>query len=132
MNCLKGTIESLSVYENLTLATIRVGDVRVKSIVIETPKTCSYLIVGKNINVLFKETEVIIGKGENISISLQNRFKCTIKHIERGVLLSKLTLSTQATEIYSIITTAAVQQLELELAHEVVAMIKTNEIMLSE
>lgn len=132
MNCLQGKVESLNVYDNLTLATIKVGDVLMKSIVIETPDTCPYLVKGKPVKVLFKETEVVIGKGENLAISLQNRFDCTIKHIEKGVLLSKLTLATQGTEIFSIITTNAVTQLELEVGQQVLAMIKTNEIMLSE
>ena len=132
MNCLQGKVESLNIYDNLTLASIKVGDVMMKSIVIETPDTCPYLVKGKPIKVLFKETEVVIGKGENLAISLQNRFNCTIKHIEKGVLLSKLTLATQGTEIFSIITTNAVAQLELKEGQQVLAMIKTNEIMLSE
>lgn len=132
MNCLQGKVESLNVYNNLTLVSIKVGDVIMKSIVIETPDTCPYLAEGKPIKVLFKETEVVIGKGENLNISLQNRFECTIKHIKKGVLLSKLTLATQGTEIFSIITTNAVNQLELKDGQQVLAMIKTNEIMLSE
>lgn len=132
MNSLKGKVETLNVYENLTLAKIRVGEVLVTSIVIETPETCKYLVVGKEVNVLFKENEVIIGKGGNLSISLQNRFNCTIKYVEEGVLLSKLTLATQGTEIFSIITTNAVKQLGLNKGVEVQALIKTNEIMLSE
>ena len=132
MNCLQGKIESLNVHDNLTLATIKVGDVLMKSIVIETPDTCAYLVKGKPINVLFKETEVVIGKGDNLAISLQNRFNCIIQHIEKGVLLSKLTLASQDTEVFSIITTNAVAQLALKKGQHVLAMIKTNEIMLSE
>lgn len=132
MNSLKGIVETLNVYENLTLAKIRVGDVLVTSIVIETPDTCPYLVEGKEVNVLFKENEVIIGKGDDLSISLQNRFTSIIEHIEQGVLLSKLTLGTQGEKIYSIITTNAVKQLGLEIGMTVQAMIKTNEIMLSE
>ena len=132
MNCLQGKITTLNVYENLTLVSIKVGEVIMKSIVIETPETCSYLVEGKTIKVLFKETEVIIGIGTNLKISLRNRFECTIKHIEQGVLLSKLTLLTEGYELFSIITTNAVKQLELTEGQQVLAMIKTNEIMLSE
>ncbi len=132
MNCLQGKITLLKVYENLTLVSIQVGEVLMKSIVIETPETCSYLVKNKEIKVLFKETEVIIGKGSNLKISLQNRFECTIKHIEKGILLSKLTLATHGTEIFSIITSNAVEQLGLSLGQQVQALVKTNEIMLSE
>lgn len=132
MNSLQGTVESLNIHENLTLATIKVGDVLMKSIVIETPETCLYLVKGNPVKVLFKETEVVIGKGDISGISLQNRLECELVHINKGVLLSELTLTTQNTTIYSIITTNAVNQLGLKVGESVLAMIKTNEIMLSE
>lgn len=132
MNCLTGKIASFNVYENLTLVSIQVGGVLMTSIIIETPNTCRYLVEGKPIKVLFKETEVVIGKGDISGISLQNRLECELVHINKGVLLSELTLITQNITIYSIITTNAVNQLGLEVGEIVLAMIKTNEIMLSE
>lgn len=47
MNCLQGEVKSLSVYNNLTLASIKVSDVLMKSIVIETPDTCAYKVESK-------------------------------------------------------------------------------------
>lgn len=132
MNILKGKIVSVVTHDNLSLVNINIGKTRLTSVIIETPKTADYLKEGNEINVLFKETEVIIGKNINHNISLQNRFSCTIKNIVRGKLLSRLELNFNDLNISSIITTNAVNQLDLKQGEEVVAMVKTNEIMLSE
>ncbi len=132
MNILKGEIASLKVQGALSLVMVAVSSVRLSTIVIDTPETVSYLRVGNTVKVIFKETEVIIGKGTSHNISLQNKLAGTIRSVESGEILSKLVLDTVAGEITSIITANAVSQLELKEGTAVTAMIKTNEIMLSE
>jgi len=132
MNTLKGEIISIKVNGNLSLVTINVSDIIFKTIVIETPGTASYLKTGNKINVIFKETEVVIGKGLEHFVSLQNRLTGNIIGIENGALLSKLTIDTPVGNIVAIITLDAVVQLKLQLGEIITAMIKTNEIMLSE
>ncbi len=132
MNVLNGEIESLTSKDQLTLVGIKVGQARLSAIVIDTPETAPYLKIGNPINVIFKETEVIIGKGVTHQISLQNRLVGKVKTIESGELLSKLELDTTAGKITSVITTNAVNELQLQEGTEITAMIKTNEIMLSE
>ena len=63
MNILKGTIEKLTISGSLTLIGIKVKTIDMSAIVIDTPKTAPYLKIGNTITVVFKETEVIIGKG---------------------------------------------------------------------
>ena len=132
MNSLKGKITAVQVHGQLSLVHVQAGDTLLKSIVIETPASAPTLKEGCDIQVLFKETEVIIGTGREHFISLQNRLSCTIRHLEKGKLLCKLHLHHTAAEIVSVITTAAVEQLHLKVGDVVTAMIKTNEIMLSE
>ena len=132
MNILKGTISAIKVSGNLSLITINVKDLKLTTVIIETPNTVSYLKEGNPINVIFKETEVVIGKGSTITISLQNKIEGTIVEIEKGELLSKLTIETNVGKIVSVITTNAVNKLQLNIDVKVTAMIKTNEIMLSE
>ena len=131
MNSLKGEIEAIDVNGNLTLVGIKVGECHFKSIVVETPETVDYLHVGSKVNVLFKETEVIIGLGENMRISLRNKMISTITAIEKGKLLAKLVMQTNAGEVISIITSNAVDNLDLKEGGKVMAMVKTNEILLS-
>ena len=131
MNLLTGVIEHIDISGNLSLVGIKVGECHFKSIVVETPKTVDYLIVGGPVKVLFKETEVIIGIGENMQISLRNKMESTISSIEKGKLLTKLVLETNAGEVISIITTNAVENLNLKAGAKVMAMVKTNEILLA-
>ncbi|NER12862.1 tobe domain protein [Leptobacterium flavescens] len=132
MNILKGEIKNLSVKDSLSLVYVDVEGITLSAIVIDTPQTAAYLTPGSKIQLIFKETEVIIGKGKENHISLQNKLPGTIGFIEKGDLLSRLVVDTEAGKITSIITTNAVNQLGLETGSEVTAMIKTNEIMLSE
>lgn len=80
---------------------------------------------------MFKETEVIIGKN-GTDISIQNQIPVKVMAIEQGQLLSQLSLQYQEYALCSIITSNAVKQLQLQPGVEVIAMVKTNEIMLSE
>ncbi len=131
MNLLKGKISGVKVNGELSLVSIQVGEFRFSSIVIDTPKTSSYLQLEHPVKIIFKETEVIMATGKVHPISLQNRIPGTIFSIESDNLLSKVVLNSTIGKITSIITTNAVNQLELEVGKEAIAMIKTNELMLS-
>ena len=131
MNTLKGEIASVTVNGSLSLVKVKVGETRLSAIVIDTPETATHLQPGNDINLIFKETEVIVGKGTDHVISLQNKMTGKVISIESGDLLSKLTLDTVAGEITPIITTNAVTQLQLKPGTSVTAMVKTNEMMLS-
>ena len=131
MNLLKGTIASINVNGSLSLVRIDVNQIMLTAIVIDTPETASYLKIGNVVNVIFKETEVIIGKGTEHHISLRNKLVGLIEQIDSGELLAKITMNTAAGKVTSIITSNAVRQLQLKTGEEVTAMIKTNEMMLS-
>lgn len=132
MNSLSGIINQIEVNGSLSLVSIKVGDCDFKSIVVETPETAEFLKVDGPINVLFKETEVVISTDSNPQISLRNKMKALIQTIEKGKLLSKITMATNAGNVISIITTNAVKQLNLVEGSSVLAMVKTNEVLLSE
>ena len=132
MNQLKGTIIGIKVNGNLSLIDMDVKGETFKAILIETPETLEFLKTGNEINIMFKETEVVIGKKEYHAISLRNRLLCKIESIKMGPLLSKISMSHSAGNIGSIITSNAVESLELVEGEEVWAMIKTNEVTISE
>jgi molybdate transport system regulatory protein len=131
MNSLKGVIEHIDISGNLSLISIKVGECQFKSIVVETPETVDYLRVGGAVDVLFKETEVIIGIGNSMQISLRNKMISTVTEIEKGKLLAKVVLQTNAGKVISIITSNAVDNLNIKEGSEVMAMVKTNEILLA-
>lgn len=132
MNSFQGNISDIEVSGSLSLVTVRVNsEISLKAIVIETPDTAPYLARGTEINVIFKETEVVIGLENNLPISLQNRINGTVASIEKARLISKIVLQTSAGNIGSVISTEAIRQLKLRKGLPVTAMIKLNEIMLS-
>ena len=131
MNSLSGKIASIKSDEYFSIVEIDLSGVSLKSIIIETPDTVPFLKIGTPMNIMFKETEVSIAKEFSGGLSLQNKIPCIVKVIERGKLLSKLFLDCKGNKIISIITTGAVEQLDLKKNDEVLALIKTNEVMLA-
>ncbi len=133
MNSLKGHIAEVTVNGSMSLVSIDIGQgLIIKSIVIDSPNTAAYLKKGVQLDLLFKETEVVIGAGDLSMISLQNQIPATISQIENGVLLSKLVLQSVAGKIVSLTATEAIKKMQLKKDDEVIVMIKLNEIMLSE
>lgn len=132
MNRLDGHIARMDVSGGLTLVTVSLSEnLHLKAIVIETPETADYLREGNAINVLFKDTEVVLGSVENHNISLINRIPSRVQGIDRKKLLSRVYLHTAAGAIQSVISTESLDFLALEKGSPVVAMVKLNEIMLS-
>jgi molybdopterin-binding protein len=56
--------------------------------------------------------------------------KCTVQHIERGELLSKISLAFKGYTVTSAITTRSVDSLQLAIGDEVEALVKANEVSL--
>lgn len=133
MNRFSGKISKIDVNGSLSLVTVAASErITIKTIIIETPETAAYLKIGNTIQVLFKETEVVLGLNQKHAISLQNRINGTIIQIEKGALLSKVVIDTEIGSLVSVVSTEAIKELNLEENQEVITMIKLNEIMLSE
>ena len=133
MNRLKGRIEEVKVNGNLSQVSILIGEkTRIHSIIIETPETASYLLKGHQVDVIFKETEVVLAKGNPENISLINRIAGEIKDIEEGEMLCEVNLATEAGPILAIISRDAQDLLQLQKGHKITAMVKLNEVMIAE
>ncbi|MEC7783928.1 MAG: TOBE domain-containing protein [Bacteroidota bacterium] len=131
MNSFNGNIKTIQVNGNLSLVLVEVTPkLQLKAIVIDTPETAAYLQSEASVAVLFKETEVIIGTAEVPQISLQNRIPASIVSVEKGALLTKLKLQSDAGGLIAIISTDSASRLELQEGKKVIAMIKLNEVML--
>ena len=131
MNELQGRIIGIEVNGNLSLVVVEVlAGLSLQTIVIDTPETASYLKMNNQVLVVFKQTEVVIGVGEQLQISIENQIPARITQIEKGKLLCKLTLESKAGKLSSIISTAAAETLKLKQGDSVLAMVKLNEVML--
>ncbi|MEM8567718.1 MAG: TOBE domain-containing protein [Bacteroidota bacterium] len=130
MNRFPGTIKEIKTSGSLSLLKIEVKYILFTTVIIDTPETLPLLKVGYQVHVIFKESEVVIGK-EPLLLSQQNRIPGKIKSIEEGKILSKVLVETDLGAVTALITTNAVSSLQLSKDDEVVALVKTNEIMLS-
>lgn len=130
MNKLVGKIVLIESSLHMSMVDIDVDGDIFSSIVLETPVSAPYLKKGSNVTLLFKETEVSIGKNLSGLISLRNRFKGEIRRIEKSDILSKVFINYKGKEIVSIISTRSTQKLGLIDGDLVEWLVKTNEVSL--
>ncbi|CAN5385824.1 TOBE domain-containing protein [soil metagenome] len=128
MNILQGTISAVKTDGSLSLVKVKAKNNIITSLSIDTPQHSDFLQVGKEVNIVFRETEVILAKQLQGLISVQNKLDCIVAHIEKGELLCKITLDFQGTNIISIITRNAFDQLLITEKENISALIKSTEV----
>lgn len=128
MNRLKAEITGIESGGHLSLVTLRAHGDDFSCVVIETPETASYLRIGREVEILFKETEVSIAKNLSGEISLRNRFPAVIKGVDKGKVLARIVLDYKGREIVSVITTRSATRLELQPGDRVTGLVKANEV----
>ena len=128
MNKLKGKIMNIESSEHISIVDIDVEGDLFSSTILETPETADYLRIGNEVFMLFKETEVSIGKALSGNLSLRNKLKSKIKTIKRGAVLSEIVLDYKGKDIISIITTRSTNKLDLKVGDEVQGLFKANEV----
>ena len=111
------------------MVTVNVSGIKLTSIILNDGSYSP--MAGEETSVLFKETEVTIGLNQELGVSQQNQIPGTIVTLDKGKLLARLDISSICGPIKAIITANAVEQLKLEVGTKVKALIKTNELMLS-
>jgi molybdate transport system regulatory protein len=131
MNKLKAEIVHIESNTHMSLVDLAVGKDILSATLLETTAQVEYLQVGKQVSLLFKETEVSLAKNLTGLISLRNRLKVTVNHIARGEILSAITLDYQDQSLVSVITTRGMDRLQLAVGDQVEALIKANEVVLS-
>lgn len=132
MNQLQGTITAIESAGDISLVTILAAGESFSSLVLDTPATAAWLQAGKNIVMVFKETEMSIGKGLSGGLSLRNRFPATVRQIDSGSILSCVQLDFKGHALQAVITSRSVAELQLTQGDAVVGLVKTNEISLTE
>lgn len=130
MNKLPGKISKVQQSGAILLVDVDVDGHGFSALLIESATHPEWLQAGNTIDLVFKETEVTLAKNLSGIISMRNRMKCTVQRIERGELLSKISLKFQEYRITSAITTRAVDSLQLAIGDEVEALVKANEVSL--
>ena len=104
MNELSARITNIESNDSISLIELKNENQLFKTVVINSGNKEPEYIINEDVILLFKETEVILGKGEFENISLQNRISCKISSIVKGKLLSKIYLDSEVGKFCSIIT----------------------------
>jgi molybdate transport system regulatory protein len=130
MNKLTGIITQIQQSGAILLVDVDVDGHGFSALLIESATRPHWLKKGNTIDLVFKETEVSLAKNLTGNISMRNRMMCKVLQVERGELLSKITLQFQKLTITSAITTRAVDSLQISVDDEIEALVKANEISL--
>lgn len=130
MNKLSGIINNIQQSGAILLVDVDVDGHGFSAMLIESATQPEWLQTGNTIDLVFKETEVSLAKNLSGMISMRNRMKCTVQDIERGELLSKVSLQFLKYTLTSAITTRSVNSLDLKVGDEVEALVKANEVSL--
>jgi molybdopterin-binding protein len=132
MNRLKGTITNVESTDAISLVDVNVGGDRLSSIVLETPQTSPFITIGREVWLIFKETEVSINLDMGARLSLRNRMKSTVKEVEKGKVLARLVLDYAGNEVVSVITSRSVERLGIAVGDAVEGLVKANEMLIME
>ena len=127
MNQLLAEITDIKTSDDLALVKMICEDEIFSSLIISRDDS---IAIGKKIWMSFKETEVMLRENTGEGISIKNRFKSTIKSLQKGKILCEVILNYKGHSITSIITTESCETLNLFIGKEVEALVKTNDLML--
>lgn len=127
MNRLPATITAVEVHGSIALVEAAVGEQRFTATLLGAGDEVAAWNAGMTVTLLFKETEVSLAKNLSGAISMRNRIPATVTAIERGKLLTKVTLACGRHAIASVITTRSSHALDLAVGDAVEALVKANE-----
>ncbi|MBL7473236.1 TOBE domain-containing protein [Robertkochia sediminum] len=132
MNSLKGHITGMQSEGSLTMVHVDLeGNLPLEVMVIDTPETVNYLRNGREIEVLFKETELILSREAIPNISVHNRIPCRVYRLEEGKILTRIYLNSEAGPMTALLPTTALSTMQLTEGTALTALVKFNEIMLA-
>lgn len=124
MNELRGTIVAVEAAGHVRLVDVNVDGTTFSAILLESGE---HLQPGLAVTLAFKETEVSLAKNLSGLISLRNRLAARVHAIDKGKLLTQVTLDYRGAQVISVITTRSAERLTLQIGDEVEALVKANE-----
>lgn len=132
MNSYKGRVVEVITEGQISLVKVALDrGQNIHALVIDTVESANYLSPGNEVNVLMKETEVVLAGKTLNDTSIENAFPCTVKSVVKSKVLSKVIVQTSFGDITIVISTLALDRLGLTPGLELLAGVKINEVILS-
>lgn len=133
MNRLQGIIREIENKGNLSLVQIEVGENQfLYALVVEKPSESAYLTENREIAVMFKESEVILTKGNCEGLGLQNCLAGKILDWREGQILSEVEVEFGGGSIKGLLTTSELKKLDIQKGDPIRWLVKTSEVSLGE
>lgn len=128
MNTLKATLAKVQKVGLLSYVSVEVRGHDVGALMVDVDGF-GPLKEGMALNVLFKESEVFIATPES-TVSAANAFVCPVAWVNEGVLVSEVGFAFGGEEVVSMITTASLKRLGVEVGKPFMWCVKANEVTL--
>ena len=125
MNQIKAIVTDIQSVENLNIVTFKVNNHSLKMMSLDLSNV---LVVGATVSLLFKPTTVAIAKNISGELSFSNQLEVKIVSMKVGELLASLKLTFDEYTLESIITSASVKRMGLEVGESVIALIKSSDL----
>lgn len=124
MNTLKATITAVTASEHLSILSVAIEEVTFHLLLAEA----SDALIGADITLAFKETEIILTK--NVTATSANCARATVQKIESGIVLSQITLTYHETSLIALVPTLTFNTLAIGEGDEIHWMVQPSEISL--
>lgn len=124
MNTLSATITAVTASEHLSILTVALKEDSFHLLLAEA----SDAVIGTDVALAFKETEVILSKES--AASTANCARATVQTIKPGVVLSQITLLYRETALRALVPTLTFDSLAIHEGDEVSWMVQPGEISL--
>ncbi|MBN2768659.1 MAG: TOBE domain-containing protein [Campylobacterales bacterium] len=124
MNRLTGVIKEIKSVEGITQVFVEVEDKILSVLILSGDEEYKE---GERVNLLFKETEVMIATPES-QVSARNSFVSRITSISIGEILAEVAFDFYGKKITSIITRGALNELKCQVDDEFRWLVKSNEV----
>lgn len=130
MNILPVIIKNIQSAEGVMMALVETEKNLLQVMMISSAGSNNWFQSGDHAEVIFKETEVFLGKGIYGGLSIQNQLLCEVTYIDKGTLVSMVKLRFGRSILYSVIETASLENLDVKTGDKITAMIMSNNITL--
>jgi molybdopterin-binding protein len=129
MNKIVVTICKIDNIDNLNIVQFEFEHIKLKMMSLDLNENIK---VGQKVILTMKPTNIAIAKNLQGELSYSNQIKATVTKLEKGNLLSILTVEAKKTLLESIITTASLERLNIKEQEEVTLLIKASDISILE
>lgn len=124
MNTLQATITAVTASEHMSILTVAIQEDSFHLLLAEA----SDALIGSNVTLAFKETEVILTN--ETTATTANSGRAIVQRIEKGVVLSQITLTYHETNLIALVPTLTFNPLMIVEGDEVSWMVQPSEISL--